>query len=66
MGSRLRWLRTSTRSGVSPTYDVIVLPACGCKPAKNLTRDNPADDGDPRYSPDGRYLAFTQQRISGF
>ena len=50
-------------SGVDPNYDVIVLPACGCKPAKNLTADNPADDDDPRYSPDGRYLAFMQQRI---
>ncbi len=53
-------------SGVKPNYDVIVLPACGCKPAANITRDNPADDGDPRYSADGRYLAFTQQRIPNF
>ena len=54
------------RTGVSPNLDVITLPACGCKPAKNLTAGNPADDDDPRYSPDGRYIAFRQQRITGF
>ena len=54
------------RTGVSPNLDVITLAACGCKPAKNLTAGNPADDDDPRYSPDGRYIAFRQQRITGF
>ena len=54
------------RSGVSPNLDVITLPACGCKPAKDISKDNPADDDDPRYSPDGRYIAFSQQRIVGF
>ena len=31
-----------------------------------MTPGNPADDGEPRYSPDGRWLAFVQQRIKGF
>jgi dipeptidyl aminopeptidase/acylaminoacyl peptidase len=54
------------KSGISPNFDVVEVPACGCKPARNLTSGNPADDGDPRYSPDGRMLAFVQQRIPGF
>ncbi|MEP7244413.1 MAG: S9 family peptidase [Gammaproteobacteria bacterium] len=54
------------KSGIDPNFDVIVLPACGCKPAKDVTSDNPADDGEPRYSPDGRSLAFIQQRIKYF
>ena len=54
------------KSGVDPNYDVITIPACGCKPAKDVSADSKADDGDPRYSPDGRYLAFAQQRIKGF
>ncbi len=54
------------KTGVEPNYDVIVLPACGCKPAKDVTPDNPADDTEPRYSPDGHWLAFVQQRIKGF
>ncbi len=50
------------RTGTRPNYDVIALEACGCKPAHNLTADNPGDDDDPLYSPDGRWLAFTRQR----
>jgi len=54
------------RSGIDANTDIILLPTCGCKPARNLTAANKADDQAPRYSPDGRYLAFTQQRISRF
>lgn len=54
------------RSGVEPNLDLFVIDACGCKPARNLTEGSPADDDGPRYSPDGRHLAFTQQRIRGF
>jgi dipeptidyl aminopeptidase/acylaminoacyl peptidase len=53
-------------TGVAPNLDVIVLAACGCKAPKNITQANPVDDDDPRYSPDGRYIAFSQQRIRGF
>jgi dipeptidyl aminopeptidase/acylaminoacyl peptidase len=53
-------------TGVESNFDVIVLAACGCKPPRNVTPDSKADDGSPRYSPDGRRLAFEQQRIRGF
>ena len=65
-GMEVAFTANVDRSGVDPNYDVIVIPACGCKPATNITADNPAYDGNPRYSSDGRYLAFTQQRIKGF
>lgn len=50
---------------------VVAIPAIGetAAPraqARNLTAGNPANDGNPRYSPDGRYLSFVQQRIKGF
>lgn len=32
----------------------------------NLTAANPAWDGSPAYSPDGRYLAYRTQRIGGY
>lgn len=32
----------------------------------NLTAANPAWDGSPTYSPDGRYLAYRTQRIPGY
>ncbi|HET9864194.1 MAG TPA: S9 family peptidase [Steroidobacteraceae bacterium] len=54
------------RSGIEPNYDVIVLPTCGCKPARNISAANKADDFAPLYSPDGRHLAYLQQRIFGF
>jgi dipeptidyl aminopeptidase/acylaminoacyl peptidase len=54
------------RSGIDPNYDIIVLPACGCKPARDISAGSKADDYSPRYSPDGRRLAYAQQRIVGF
>src|SRR5690606_36437164 len=65
-GTEVAFAADVDRSGTEPNLDVIVLPACGCKPARNVTADNLADDGSPRFSPDGRWLAFTQQRIRGF
>jgi dipeptidyl aminopeptidase/acylaminoacyl peptidase len=54
------------KSGIDQNYDLVAVATCGCKPARDLTVDSPADDGNPRYSPDGRSLAFTQQRLKGF
>ena len=54
------------RSGVEPNYDVIVLATCGCKPPRDLTDGNRADDGSPAYSPDGKWLAYTAQSIPTF
>jgi len=33
---------------------------------KNITQDNPAWDGEPVYSPNGRYIAYKMQRVSGY
>lgn len=65
-GLEVAFVANVDTSGIDPNHDVILLPSCGCKPPRNLTEQNPADDGMPRYSPDGRYLAFAQQRIKGF
>jgi len=45
---------------------LIALDSCGCKPARNLTEANRADDRSPTYSPDGKWLAHTAQSIPGF
>ncbi|MBX5459530.1 MAG: S9 family peptidase [Steroidobacteraceae bacterium] len=65
-GTEVAFVANVDKSGIEANFDVIVLPSCGCKPARNITADNPADDGSPRYSPDGRWLAFSQQRIPRF
>lgn len=33
---------------------------------RNITASNPAYDGTPRYSPDGRWIAYRMQKIPGY
>jgi dipeptidyl aminopeptidase/acylaminoacyl peptidase len=35
-------------------------------PARNITAANAGFDGSPKYSPDGRYIAFRTQKIAGY
>src|SRR5262249_9946100 len=49
----------------STNYDIWRVPITGGK-AENLTKDNPAADGCPRFSPDGKVLAYRAQRRAGF
>ena len=42
----------------------IVDLATGAK--RNITAENPAADGEPRYSPDGKWLAYRAQARAGF
>jgi dipeptidyl aminopeptidase/acylaminoacyl peptidase len=55
---------------LSTNNDVMVLPlSADYTPAgepRNLTEGNQATDVAPRYSPDGRYLAYLAQRRPGF
>jgi dipeptidyl aminopeptidase/acylaminoacyl peptidase len=53
-------------SGIDSNYDMILLPTCGCKPPRNISEANKADEGSPLYSPDGKRLAFVQQRTPRF
>jgi len=54
----------------STNVDVYVVPVDGTpeqlKAPRNLTAKNPAADGAPRYSPDGKLLAFRMQRTPGY
>jgi dipeptidyl aminopeptidase/acylaminoacyl peptidase len=54
------------KTGLRANSDVILLPTCGCKPARDISADSKADDDFPRFSPDGRRLAYVQQRIPTF
>ena len=51
---------------VNVTNIDVYTVAIGGKDAVNRTPANAAADGIPLYSPDGRWLAFAQQRIKGF
>ena len=49
----------------STNGDLWLLSLPGSGP-KNITSANPAYDGNPRYSPDGRYIAYRRQSIPGY
>jgi dipeptidyl aminopeptidase/acylaminoacyl peptidase len=48
----------------STNHDIYTVPVTGGAP-KQLTV-NPAADGTPRYSPDGKYIAYRAQKRAGF
>ena len=48
----------------STNHDIYTVPVKGGAPRQITT--NPAADGFPRYSPDGKYIAYRAQRRSGF
>jgi dipeptidyl aminopeptidase/acylaminoacyl peptidase len=64
-GSRLAFVAASSLEVVYPNLDVFLL-TIGETDATNLTPDNPASDGQPQFAPNGRQLAYSQQRIAGF
>jgi dipeptidyl aminopeptidase/acylaminoacyl peptidase len=49
----------------STNEDLWLVPLSGGG-ARNITAENKAYDGDPAYSPDGRYIAYRTQRIPGY
>ncbi|HEY4308824.1 MAG TPA: S9 family peptidase [Pirellulales bacterium] len=49
----------------STNYDIWRVPVGGGTP-ENLTEANPAADSYPRYSPDGKQLAYRAQKVPGF
>jgi len=64
-GSEIAFAADTDRTGVDPNYDVFVVAATGGE-ARNLTTDNAADDTEPKYSRDGRWLAYLRQKIKYF
>jgi dipeptidyl aminopeptidase/acylaminoacyl peptidase len=46
----------------STNSDVWAVAVDGSQPARDLTASNPAFDGIPRYSPDGKYIAYLMQK----
>jgi len=51
----------------STNTDLWLVPLSGNQPtARNITASNPAFDGTPRYSPDGKYIAYRLQKQPGY
>jgi len=51
---------------LSTNADLFVVPLAGGAPGRNRTASNPAFDGSPRYSPDGKWIAYRAQKRPGF
>ena len=49
----------------STNDDLFLVPADGSAAPKKITT-NPASDSTPRYSPDGKSIAFLMQKVAGF
>jgi dipeptidyl aminopeptidase/acylaminoacyl peptidase len=64
-GQELAFVADSDPAINVQNLDVFTV-AVGGKDAVNRTPGSEAGDGVPLYSPDGRWLAFAQQRIRGF
>ena len=50
----------------STNGDVWLVPVASEGAARNITAANPAFDGTPRYSPDGKYIAYRTQKQPGY
>ena len=50
----------------STNSDLWLVPLAGTGQPRNITASNPAFDGNPQYSPDGRYIAYRMQKQPGY
>ncbi len=50
----------------STNSDVWIVSLGGSQPPRNVTAGNPAFDGHPKYSPDGKYIAYQMQKQPGY
>ncbi|HEY6064876.1 MAG TPA: S9 family peptidase, partial [Thermoanaerobaculia bacterium] len=51
---------------LSTNADLWLEPFAGGAPPKNLTAANPAFDGTPKFSPDGKWISYRAQKRAGF
>src|ERR1043166_8972190 len=56
---------TDKIEAASTNADIFVVPVAGGEPVR-LTGSNKGADKTPRYSPDGRYIAYRSQATAGF
>ncbi len=54
------------RPATSTNSDLLLLEGDGQGEPQSVTASNPAFDGDPLYSPDGRWIAYRTQATPGY
>ena len=63
-GQEIAFVSDTDTRGTRPNTDIFLMPIGGGTP-RNITLGNPASDGTPHYSPDGRWLAWSANKIVG-
>jgi dipeptidyl aminopeptidase/acylaminoacyl peptidase len=61
-GKEIAFASDTDKTGVDRNTDVYVIAVQG-GPARNLTAANPANDGKPHYSADGKLLAYARYAV---
>ncbi|MGI8995113.1 MAG: prolyl oligopeptidase family serine peptidase [Pyrinomonadaceae bacterium] len=56
---------TDKVKATSTNNDIFIVPVTGGEPQR-ITGNNMGSDQSPRYSPDGRYIAYRSQQRAGF
>jgi dipeptidyl aminopeptidase/acylaminoacyl peptidase len=65
-GQEIAFSRNTDRvEAISTNNDIFIVPVTGGEP-KRITGGNPGSDTTPRYSPDGRWIAYRSQARQGF
>jgi len=57
---------TDPQAAKSTNQDLFVVSLEGDRAPRRITGANPAADVDPKYSPDGKWIAYRVQRTPGF
>ncbi|MDR4987661.1 MAG: S9 family peptidase [Bacteroidales bacterium] len=66
-GSTIAVSKNSTQPPFATTnHDIYLVPTDGSGALVNITPDNPANDVNPVFSPDGRYILYGRQSIYHF
>jgi dipeptidyl aminopeptidase/acylaminoacyl peptidase len=67
-GSEFVFVSNHDKSAASSTNNDLWLISLSDQPARprNITASNPAYDGSPKYSPDGKYIAYRMQKIPAY
>ncbi len=65
-GKEIAFARAAGKvEAISTNNDIFLVPVEGGR-AKNVTTANPGSDTTPRYSPDGRWIAYRSQARNGY
>jgi dipeptidyl aminopeptidase/acylaminoacyl peptidase len=65
-GKEIVFARNTDKVEATSTNNDLFIVSTGGGEAKRVTGDNPGSDTTPRYSPDGKYIAYRSQTRNGY